>query len=72
MDRCAYSGLNYRKAVNVEELRAIAKRRLPNFVYEYIHGGSDDEVTLERNRAIFDKYYSVSYTHLTLPTIYSV
>ncbi|CAO1661457.1 alpha-hydroxy acid oxidase [Vreelandella indica] len=57
MDRCAYSGLNYRKAVNVEELRAIAKRRLPNFVYEYIHGGSDDEVTLERNRAIFDKYY---------------
>ena len=66
MERCAYSGPNYRKAVNIEELRAISKRRLPNFVYEYIHGGSDDEVTLERNRAVFDKYY---FTPKTLTNV---
>ncbi|OHV07496.1 alpha-hydroxy acid oxidase [Kushneria phosphatilytica] len=44
------------QARSIAELAEIARRRLPNFVYEYIHGGSDDEVTLANNRAVFDRY----------------
>lgn len=38
-----------RKAVNVSDYRALAKARLPHFLFEYIDGGSYDEVTLRRN-----------------------
>ncbi|WP_185859009.1 alpha-hydroxy-acid oxidizing protein [Vreelandella nanhaiensis] len=34
----------------------IAKKKLPNFVFEYVDGGSDDEHTLRRNRAVFVQY----------------
>ncbi|WP_110669718.1 alpha-hydroxy acid oxidase [Salinicola halophilus] len=44
------------RAKNIDELAEIARRRLPNFVYEYIHGGADDEVSLANNRAVFDRY----------------
>ena len=37
------------KAVNVTDYRALAKARLPHFLFEYIDGGSYDEVTLRRN-----------------------
>jgi L-lactate dehydrogenase (cytochrome) len=38
-----------RKAANVSDYRAIAKARLPHFLFEYLDGGSYDEVTLRRN-----------------------
>src|SRR5437764_12304813 len=38
-----------RRAANVDDLRAIAKRRLPAGVFDYIDGGADDELTLARN-----------------------
>ena len=38
-----------RKAANVSDYRALAKARLPHFLFEYIDGGSYDEVTLKRN-----------------------
>jgi (S)-mandelate dehydrogenase len=44
------------RARSIEELGLIAKRRVPNFVYEYIHGGSDGEVSLRNNRAAFERY----------------
>ena len=37
------------KAANVSDYRALAKARLPHFLFEYIDGGSYDEVTLKRN-----------------------
>jgi L-lactate dehydrogenase (cytochrome) len=38
-----------RKAANVSDYRALAKGRLPHFLFEYLDGGSYDEVTLKRN-----------------------
>lgn len=46
----------YREARNIAELAGIARRRVPNFVFEYIDGGSDDEASLANNRAVFDRY----------------
>jgi len=39
------------KAASVSDFRALAKARLPHFLFEYIDGGSYDEVTLGRNIA---------------------
>lgn len=39
------------KARTVDDLRSIARRRLPNFMYEYLEGGADSELTLRRNVA---------------------
>jgi L-lactate dehydrogenase (cytochrome) len=41
------------KGVNVEALRKVARRRLPRGVFDYIDGGAEDEVTLERNSSAF-------------------
>ena len=38
-----------RLAASVSDFRALAKARLPHFLFEYIDGGSYDEVTLARN-----------------------
>jgi L-lactate dehydrogenase (cytochrome) len=38
-----------RKAANVSDYRALAKARLPHFLFEYVDGGSYDEMTLRRN-----------------------
>lgn len=39
---------------NVEEYRQEARRRLPRFVFDYLDGGSEDEVALRRNRRAFE------------------
>lgn len=41
------------RAVNVADLRALAKRRLPRVVFDYIDGGADDETTLRENCRVF-------------------
>ncbi len=38
------------KIASVTDYRARAKRRLPHFLFEYIDGGSYDQITLDRNR----------------------
>jgi len=38
-----------RRAASVGDYRALAKARLPHFLFEYLDGGSYDEVTLRRN-----------------------
>ena len=43
--------------VNIEDLRRLAKRRLPQVIWDYLEGGAEDEVTLRRNRAAFDRYH---------------
>src|SRR5512132_3644605 len=41
---------------NVADLEVIAKRKLPRPTYDYYAGGSEDERTLARNRAGFERY----------------
>jgi (S)-mandelate dehydrogenase len=47
--------VKFEQALNIDELRAIAKRRLPRFVFDYVDGGSEDERTLAGNRAAFER-----------------
>jgi isopentenyl diphosphate isomerase/L-lactate dehydrogenase-like FMN-dependent dehydrogenase len=44
------------RAVNIEDLHRIAKRRLPKIIFDFIEGGLEDERGLERNRAAFHKH----------------
>jgi (S)-mandelate dehydrogenase len=41
------------RARNIEELRLMAQRRLPNFIFEYVDSGAEDERTLAANRDVF-------------------
>ena len=43
-----------RRAASVDDLRTIARRRLPRGVFDYVDGGAEDELTLAANRAAFD------------------
>lgn len=42
-------------AVNIEDLRRRARRRLPRAIFDFIDGGAHDEATLRANRADFEK-----------------
>ena len=55
MRREHYTGRDFRRAITIEDLRRVARRRLPNFTYEYLEGGAEDEATLHRNREVFDR-----------------
>jgi L-lactate dehydrogenase (cytochrome) len=47
--------LGLASAVNIADLRELARRRLPRLVFDYIDGGADDEFTLRDNcRAFHD------------------
>jgi (S)-mandelate dehydrogenase len=56
------SGRDALRALDVDELRALARRRLPRMVFEYLDGGAEDESTLRRNRAVFDRWGLVPRT----------
>jgi isopentenyl diphosphate isomerase/L-lactate dehydrogenase-like FMN-dependent dehydrogenase len=43
------------KVVNVEDLRSLARRRLPKVVFDYLDGGAEDEITLRENRRAFEE-----------------
>lgn len=42
------------RAVNIADLRTLAKRRLPRVVFDYIDGGAEAERTLRENVRVFD------------------
>lgn len=42
------------RAVNIEDLRGLARRRVPRIVFNYIDGGAEAEWTLRENRRAFD------------------
>jgi len=42
-------------AVNIEDLRRAAKRRLPRAIFDFFDGGAEDETTLRGNRAAFER-----------------
>jgi isopentenyl diphosphate isomerase/L-lactate dehydrogenase-like FMN-dependent dehydrogenase len=41
-------------AYNIEDLRRMAKRRLPRGIFEFVDRGTEDEVALRNNRAAFE------------------
>ena len=47
--------MSYRHALNVFDLEAIARRRLPYPFYSYIEGGVEDNQARDNNRAVFQR-----------------
>lgn len=43
------------RAINIEDLRRLSKRRLPRAIFDFFDGGAEDEVTLRENRAAFER-----------------
>ena len=43
------------KAISIEDLRTLARRRLPRAIFDFFDGGAEDEVTLRGNRAAFER-----------------
>lgn len=41
--------------INIGDLRELAKRRIPQVVFDYLDGGADGEVTLRENCRVFDE-----------------
>ena len=46
--------MNLKDCYNFEDFRKLAKKKLPAPIFHYIDGGSDDEVTLNRNTSAFN------------------
>lgn len=44
------------RAANIDDLRSMAKRRLPGGIFDYIDGGAEDERTLRANSNSFQKW----------------
>jgi (S)-mandelate dehydrogenase len=55
--RSLYAGGELSRAVTVEDLRAMAHRRLPGFVLEYLEGGGEKEAALARNAAALTEWH---------------
>jgi (S)-mandelate dehydrogenase len=50
------------QALNIADLREIARRRIPGFAFEYVEGGAEDEVTLRANRTALEALRFVPQT----------
>ncbi len=44
-----------RRAVSIEDLRLLARRRLPRAMFDFIDGAAEDEITLRANREAFER-----------------
>lgn len=51
--------MNIDKAVNLDDLRLLARKKLPRIAFDFIEGGADDELCLARNRDAFHRYQLV-------------
>lgn len=51
----ASSSVTSPRVVNVDDLRELARRRLPRIVFSYIDGGAEGEVTMRQNRRAFEE-----------------
>jgi isopentenyl diphosphate isomerase/L-lactate dehydrogenase-like FMN-dependent dehydrogenase len=43
------------EAYNIADLREIARRKLPKWIFEFVDRGTEDEVSLRHNRAVFEQ-----------------
>ncbi|HEY6924123.1 MAG TPA: alpha-hydroxy acid oxidase [Steroidobacteraceae bacterium] len=50
------------RALNIADLRAVARHRVPHFAFEYVEGGAEDESSLRGNRASFEALRFVPQT----------
>ncbi|MEM6411125.1 MAG: alpha-hydroxy acid oxidase, partial [Pseudomonadota bacterium] len=55
-DRSSNSMKKLKDALNIADLRVLAEKRLPRMVFDYIDGGADDEITLNRSVSRYDDY----------------
>ena len=46
---------NVQEALNVHDLRDMARQRLPKWLFEFVDRGTEDEVALRNNRAAFER-----------------
>jgi (S)-mandelate dehydrogenase len=60
--RRPFSGSNLARALNIADLRAVARRRVPHFVFEYVEGGAEEEASLRCNRASFESLKLIPQT----------
>lgn len=60
--RKLYSGGDFRRALSIAELGAIARRRVPHFAFEYVECGAEDEIGQRWNRAVFESIRLVPST----------
>jgi L-lactate dehydrogenase (cytochrome) len=42
------------RALTIEDIRALAKRKVPRSVFDYVDGAAEDEISMRANRAAFD------------------
>jgi (S)-mandelate dehydrogenase len=60
--RRPFDGGDLSRALNIADLRAVAQRRVPHFVFEYVEGGAEDEASLRCNRNSFEALRLVPQT----------
>jgi (S)-mandelate dehydrogenase len=48
--------MQLRSAINLDDLRELARRKLPRIAFDFIDGGADDELCLKRNREAFQRH----------------
>ncbi|HEY8125453.1 MAG TPA: alpha-hydroxy acid oxidase [Methylocystis sp.] len=54
--RKLYAGHTLEHARTIDDLRAMAHRRMPDFALEYLEGGAEEEATLSRNLSALASY----------------
>lgn len=47
--------MSLKRALNIEDLRQMARRRMPRVVFDYIDGGADAEYTMRENTRAFER-----------------
>lgn len=47
--------MGVQKALSIDDLRKLAKRRLPRVIYDFLEGGAEDERALCRNREAYER-----------------
>jgi (S)-mandelate dehydrogenase len=60
--RRPFSSRDVARALNVADLRDIARRRIPGFVFEYVESGAEDEATVRGNRAALKRLRLIPQT----------
>lgn len=48
--------MDLKEVINLDDFRRLAKRKLPRIAFDFIEGGSDDDLCLRRNREAFQAY----------------
>ncbi len=53
----SHRNLQPHSVANIDDLRRLARKRLPKVIWDYLEGGAEDEVTMTRNRSAFDRIH---------------